>query len=185
MAANPAGGVLFVCTGNQCRSPMAALMLRSALHQADIPVASAGFVSEGIPAPAGAVQAMNAIGLDLSGHRSRKISGTAVQSAGLIVVMERQHLVDLSCSFPEDWPRAFTFAELLRRVERVGGRRHDEAISDWSSRLNAGRSRSEILGLSLGDDVFDPIGGTSRAYVRARDELGAMVGRLAVFLVPA
>jgi protein-tyrosine-phosphatase len=164
---------------------MAALMLRLALDGGEVSVESAGFVSEGIPAPAGAVEAMKAIGLDLSDHRSRKISGAVVEGGDLIVVMERQHLVDLSSSFPDAWPRAFTFVDLLRRAERVGRRRPRETISDWSARLSAGRARSEVLTLSLAEDVADPMGGRPSDYARARDELSALVGRLAHFLVPA
>lgn len=164
---------------------MAELMLRSWVPESELPVGSAGFVSTGIPAPPEAVEAMQVLGLDLSAHRSRMISGEVVQSAQLIVVMERHHLVELATAFPSAWPRTFTFADLLRRAGDHGARRRHETIADWAIRLGGRRQRAEILRLPLAEDIPDPMGGRLRDYVRARDAISAMVSELARLLGPA
>jgi protein-tyrosine-phosphatase len=161
---------------------MAEVMLRSLV---EVPVGSAGFVSDGIPAPPGAVEALRALGLDLSCHRSHRVSGVDVGDAELIVVMERQHLVELTASFAGAWPKTFTFGDLLRRARRLGGRRSPETISQWATRLSTGRRRAEVWSLPLADDLADPMGGGPDDFVRTRDQLGAMVGQLAPLLEPA
>jgi tRNA threonylcarbamoyl adenosine modification protein (Sua5/YciO/YrdC/YwlC family) len=95
--------VLFVCTGNTCRSPMAERLFRrelarrlrideSALEGAGYRVASAGTGAvEGDGATGPAVEAMREMDLDLKGHRSRPLSMALVQDADLVYVMTRRH----------------------------------------------------------------------------------------------
>lgn len=86
--------VLFVCTGNTCRSPLAAAALLAALgpDRERVDVLSAGTAAwEGQPATAESVEVAASAGIDLSGHRSRRISPALVRAADLVVVMERGH----------------------------------------------------------------------------------------------
>jgi protein-tyrosine phosphatase len=180
--------ILFVCTGNQCRSPMAAALLRSRLAQVGatgFEVESAGFVSEGRAVPPEVVEVMSPSGIDLSAHRSRLLRDELLDRADLILVMTRQHLVDLVVSRPEVWSRSFTLAEILHRAEVVGARHRGEDLPSWTARINAGRARAEILSLPLSDDVPDPIGEPLKDHERLRDLLVERVGRLTALLVPA
>src|ERR1043166_796174 len=73
---NPALRVLFICTGNTCRSPLAAVALRAELGDdaAHVEVASAGIgASPGQPASEGSRRVAAEDGFDLSGHRSRAV----------------------------------------------------------------------------------------------------------------
>jgi protein-tyrosine phosphatase len=93
----PPTAVLFVCSGNICRSPFAAAVARQVLPK-EIGIASAGFVGPDRPAPPEAVAAAAEHGLDLSSHRSELITPERLRSAGLVVVMEKEHrrrVVDL------------------------------------------------------------------------------------------
>ena len=87
--------VLFVCTGNTCRSPLAAGAL---LHELgpDAPsvgVASAGTATrEGDPASERAVAIARRDGIELGGHRSRRATPELVRGADLVLVMEGPHL---------------------------------------------------------------------------------------------
>ncbi len=90
--------ILFVCTGNTCRSPMAEELLRRALESrglaGQVTVTSAGTGAwDGAPASEGAYLVGIEQGVDLSAHRARLLSRELVNSADLILVMSRHHAV--------------------------------------------------------------------------------------------
>ena len=173
--------VLVVCTGNQCRSPMAAAMLERDLGQRSLAVRveSAGFVSEGAPCPPEVDKVMAALGYDLSGHRSRMVGESVLESADLVIGMTRQHLIDISLTAPPAKARAFTLVELVNLAERAGPRQPGERLPAWLSRVGASRNGSSVLNLPLSDDIPDPIGRPLAAYVRTRDLLAGLCSRLA------
>lgn len=95
--------VLFVCTGNTCRSPMAEAIARTATGEiADGPsFASAGiFAAEGAPASEGALRIASRHGIDLTSHRSAPLTPEAVAEADLLVAMTPSHLTAASAMFP-------------------------------------------------------------------------------------
>ena len=87
--------VLLVCTGNTCRSPLAAALLSRALAgsgRTDVTVSSAGTGAwEGAPASEGAYLVALENGLDLSSHRARLLTADLVRRADLILAMSGQH----------------------------------------------------------------------------------------------
>jgi protein-tyrosine phosphatase len=177
-------GVLFVCTGNQCRSPMAASLLRARVASIRplIEVASAGFIGDGFPAPPNAIDSMAEIGLDISGQRSRLVNPAMISSADLVIGMSRQHVLELAVMAPDAWGRSFGFRDLLRRADMAGPRRRDEDVAAWAQRLHAGRSRASLLQLPLSDDVDDPMGRSRGDFDATRDLLDRMTARLAHLL---
>jgi protein-tyrosine phosphatase len=86
--------ILFVCTGNTCRSPLAAAALVAELGpDADrIEVSSAGTSAwEGQPASDGSKEVAAADGLDLSAHRSKRVTSTMARTSDFVFVMEPSH----------------------------------------------------------------------------------------------
>lgn len=182
----PGVDVLLVCTGNQCRSPMAAAIMTRLLSErgSAFNVASGGFVSEGIPCPPEVLKVMGPLGYDLSAHRSRALSEALLDSARIVVGMTRQHVVDLSLVDPTTWSRTFTFSELVRLGKASPARRSSESLDSWVARIGAGRHRARILDLPLSEDVPDPIGKPLGVYIRTRDRLVALATGFADLIEP-
>ncbi len=88
--------LLFVCTGNTCRSPMAHVIAERRLEQLGWPeaeVRSAGVSTfPGTSASEGAIQAAAEQGLDLEGHRTAALSDELVEWADLVLAMSAHHL---------------------------------------------------------------------------------------------
>lgn len=92
--------VLFVCTGNTCRSPLAEALARSL--QPGLEVGSAGLAARpGEPATAEARAVAAAHGLDLEAHRARVLSRELVEDSDLLLVMTAAHRRALLRQFPQ------------------------------------------------------------------------------------
>ncbi len=90
--------ILFVCSGNTCRSPMAEGYLKS-LNIKGVKVSSAGLqVGNGSSASESSVAAMREIGIDISSHRPRQITREIIENSDKIICMTATHkaLLELS-----------------------------------------------------------------------------------------
>ena len=99
--------ILFVCTGNTCRSPMAKVMLEDmiakepSLKQAAIEVDSAGVFARKNPATQLAREVVGDYGLDLTTHQSKPVHIVLVDWADLVLVMERDNMEEVQARFPD------------------------------------------------------------------------------------
>jgi protein arginine phosphatase len=91
--------LLFVCTGNTCRSPLAEALARREVEcrgWTAVSVVSAGTGAvEGGPASEGALTAAESVGLELSDHRSQPLTSELVESADLVLAMGVHHLAQV------------------------------------------------------------------------------------------
>ena len=98
--------VLFVCTGNTCRSPMAAAYLSFLCRSkpgSDIMVKSAGLAAIlGSNASANAIAVMNRLGIDLSCHCSTALGSELINEADWILCMTEQHRIKLLSVAPRE-----------------------------------------------------------------------------------
>lgn len=86
--------ILFVCTGNTCRSAMAAAMMADIAEKNDLDVLvdSAGiFASIGDTAAKNAIEAMKKRGIDLSLHRTKPLTDELIEMADVILTMTEAH----------------------------------------------------------------------------------------------
>lgn len=125
--------VLFVCTGNICRSPMAALLFEHEAHQHGESdfwiVESAGtWALEGQPTTNYALEMMARRGLELGGHRAHMITRSDMHHADVIVVMTENHRQALAAEFPRQ-------REKIHLLTEVEGGRHDIA-DPYGGQLN-------------------------------------------------
>src|SRR5438876_910000 len=117
-AARMVKSVLFVCTGNICRSPIAEGLFRRLLgNRKDIEVASAGVHAvRGQPPSLYPVQVCEEEGVDISGLRSQPLTAALVDRATHIFAMTGAHLETIEMLFPQGAEKSF----LLREFEQPG-----------------------------------------------------------------
>ncbi len=141
--------LLYVCSGNTCRSPMAEALTRAALAQSDlgdVTVTSAGtdaFTGEG--ASAHARSAMRERGLDLEPHRARRLDRQAIEEADLILTMATGHRDRVVRLVPRAIEKTFTLREFTSGEKA---------------------------------DVTDPFGQSLDTYRKTAEELSAEIERL-------
>ncbi len=108
--------ILFVCTGNVCRSPMAELLCRGwADPRADLRVSSAGvaaLVGQGIDTSSASV--LGQAGIDPSRHRARQFEPELATRADLVLTAEAAHRDAIMAAAPSAFRRTFTMKEFAR-----------------------------------------------------------------------
>ncbi len=169
--------LLFVCTANQCRSPMAAAIARYELTRRAVPgqVSSAGFLEGGHPAASGAIRACADRGLDISGHASTQVDPDGLARADLIVTMEGTHVLDLAAIDPVAARRTIPFGVAVEEAERSStAPLGPDGLREW---VEATR-RDLATVLDPRHDVPDPMGRPTRRFRQTADLLAQGVGRL-------
>jgi protein-tyrosine phosphatase len=173
--------VLFVCTGNVCRSPSAALLLLEQLGdagRAEVTVHSAGTMDTDLSPPRPLVEEGRAFGIDLADHVPRMIDPDMIEEADLVVALAREHLRETVVLVPPSFPRTFTLREIVRRGLEMGPRASGEDLGAWLGRLHEGRLRADLMGDSPADDVTDPMDGTPDDYRRMLTDVSALTQKL-------
>ena len=156
--------IIFVCTGNTCRSPMAMAFFNSfaCLEPPEFgyEASSAGLaVSKDAPPSENAVLAMrDPWSIDISDHRSRILSQAEVREATLLLTMTTSHKHYILSMFPGAYQKVFTLKEY--------------AYGKPGSLENANNAAAVTA------DIADPYGGSLWAYKLCAVEIGQAVEKL-------
>lgn len=174
--------MLLLCTANQCRSPMAEVLLRRHLDDAgvDATVHSAGLYEGGSPATRHGVEVMADRGLDLRAHRSRRLDVDLVAQADLVVAMARLHVREATVLVPSALRKTFTLKELAGGAAAIGARPADEPVEVWLGRIADARAPGSLLGVGHDDrlDVADPVGRGRADYEVTADLLDRLLAEV-------
>ena len=104
--------ILFVCTGNTCRSPMAEYCFREIVSNGKAEAVSAGlYAFDGEAMSINSLSALAEEGIDGSAFRSRSVTGDLVEKSSLIITMTASHKAELLMRYPEAAEKTHTLLE--------------------------------------------------------------------------
>ncbi len=182
--------ILFVCTGNTCRSPMAEALLREQASRRGLTVAvrSAGVSTvDGLPISPNAIETLRRREIAHQGS-SRALTAEAVDWADLILTMTSGHKRDLLHVHPDAVDKTYTLKEfanadpgVLRNIEELESLYSDMQMKGALGQQLTGDERRRLLELERripSFDIADPFGGSQSLYDSCSREIEDAIGKL-------
>jgi protein-tyrosine phosphatase len=172
--------IVFVCSGNQCRSPAAEAFLRARTIGLPVEVTSAGTMDIADRAgPPEMVAAVGSLGATMAEHRSRGFGSVDLARADLVIGFERHHVATAVVDGGAEPARTFLLRELVRLLREVPATERDD--EDRARRAVAAAHALRKAGPAFvqGEELDDPIGRGRKVYEASARDIDALCTELA------
>jgi protein-tyrosine phosphatase len=160
--------ILFLCTGNQCRSAVAEVVTRTLTEGMPVNVSSAGTdVGNPAPSPKKTLKAASMLGYDLGEHRSQPVANAALDSADLVIGFEIAHVAAAVIERGTDRAKTWLLPQLVTTLERgpaAPSSDPEDLVRDARARLAAADEQRRSASPMLGDQLADPIGRSAKVH---------------------
>jgi protein-tyrosine phosphatase len=178
--------IVFVCTGNRFRSPLAAAYMRRLLAGSNVEISSCGTASVAQkalrPLPE-AIEVAASSAIDLSSHRTRWVGDVRLTDADLVVGFERAHVAAAVLDGGAAKAKTFVLGELvalLKQIETTDASNPAQRVRERVARADAVRQAAP-----LGQhELPDPFGRSRRFYERTAVDVWSLTGELVALLFP-
>lgn len=181
VAGGSALSVLFICTGNICRSPLAAQVFSSQLTtlgvRGSFDISSAGTAAEiGMPLNSQSAKSMAGLKVEPQDHVAQQVTRSLVENANLVLVATTEHRAEIARLMPRATRYSFTMLELARIATYLQS--NPEALADTAQPTDlvakiafANQYRGYAPPPSAPEDIDDPWGLDQTIFDRVAAEI--------------
>jgi protein-tyrosine phosphatase len=164
--------LVFVCTGNRFRSPLAEAFVRRLTLGLPVAVESFGILDvSGSSVLTEALELGHWSGIDLSHHRARQLGAESLAHADLVLGFEPSHVrhAVVDADAPRD--RSFTFRDFDSLLETTSAPASDDVVTRAREIVEAAAGRGELPQESIRSSITDPYGRSWQVYRETAEEI--------------